>query len=178
MIKVLKTMKKPRHSHGSAVQTNRLMERQLWRLQDLSVGGALGFTLELFFLSLKEMLSSFTSTPRENYITFYVGAFKAITSDWEEFKPSLGTQQIILNLVCDIALPNRGIFSNYRYPEYIMDELLKLLGNMIEGQANTHINAAKHELSGRVDSWEVGDKHLRDRAYEIIRGNHGPSGPS
>jgi hypothetical protein len=137
----------PRHHH--------LMERQLWRLEDLGCGGAFGFTLELYFLSLRQILSTFTSSPREIDISFYIGAFKAITSDWEQVKGSCGTLQILLNLVCDIAIRDRGVFSNYTYPGYITKELLGLLGNMIKGQPNPCIDAAWDEL--RDVEWRTGD---------------------
>ncbi|KAI9431911.1 hypothetical protein H4582DRAFT_2001276 [Lactarius indigo] len=39
-----------------------LMTRQLWRLQDLHNGGGLGFTTELFFLSVRRLLSISCST--------------------------------------------------------------------------------------------------------------------
>ena len=155
---------------------HRLMERQLWRLQDLSVGGAFGFTLELYFLSLKQILSTFTPSPREIHITFYVGAFKAITSDWEQFKDSPGTLQIILNLVCDMAVRDRGIFSNYPYPDYITKELLELLGKMVEGQTNTYIEDAENEL--RDVGWRFGDQGFRDIAYRTIQDHRAPSGSS
>ncbi|KAI0276091.1 hypothetical protein BGY98DRAFT_736331 [Russula aff. rugulosa BPL654] len=44
---------------------NYLMERQLWRLQDLRDGGGLGFTIELFFLALRQ-LSSAPPSPDES----------------------------------------------------------------------------------------------------------------
>jgi hypothetical protein len=152
------------------------MERQLWRLQDLSIGGAFGFTLELYFLSLKKILSTFTPPPREIHVTFYIGAFRAITSDWERFKDSLGTQQIILNLVCDMAVRDRGMFSNFVYPEYITKELLELLGKMVEGQTNTYIDAALNEL--RDVGWRFGDRSFRDNALKTILDHRAPSDPS
>jgi len=148
------------------VGQRRLMERQLWRLHDLSVGGAFGFTLELYFISLKRILSTFSSPPREIHITFFIGAFKAITSDWEQSKGSLGTQQIILNLVCDIAVRDRGLFSNFPYPEFITNELLELLGKMVEGQTNPYIDAALEEL--RDVGWRLRDQNFRDSARETI----------
>jgi hypothetical protein len=126
-----------------------LMERQLWRLEDLRGGDAFGFTLELYFLTLRQILSTFTSSPREIDISFYIRAFNAITFDWKKVKGSLGTLQIILNIVCDIAIRDRGIFSNCKYPDYINKELLELLGNMVEGQegkAKEYIEAATKEL--------------------------------
>ncbi len=166
-VEVLKTVEKTLPAMRAVVQQHHLMERQLWRLQDLSIGGAFGFTLELYFLSLKQILSTYPSSPRDVYITFYLGAFKAITSDWEQLKNSPGTLQIILNLVCDIAVQNRGIFSNFKYPEYITKELLELLGKVVEGQENCDIEPALNELRD-VAGWRVTDKSFRDSAYKTL----------
>ena len=153
---VLRGVERIPPSLRSVPRHHRLMERQLWRLEDLGYGGAFGFTLELYFLSLRQILSTFTSSSREIDISFYIGAFKAITSDWKQVKGSCGTLQIILNLVRDIAIRDRGIFSNFKYPDYITKELLDLLGNMIEGQSNPCIDAAWGEL--RNVEWKIGDR--------------------
>jgi hypothetical protein len=60
------------------------MKRQLWRLQDLRDGGGLGYMIELFFLSLRQLLSIPSS--HESNSAFYTGTFKTITSHWEESK--------------------------------------------------------------------------------------------
>lgn len=153
----------PRHHH--------LMERQLWRLEDLGCGGAFGFTLELYFLSLRQILSTFTSSPKDIDISFYTRAFKVITSDWEQVKGIRGTLQIILNLVCDIAIRDRGNFSNYRYPGYITKELLELLGNMVRGQAKPCIDAARAEL--RSAEWRIDDRDF----LEGVLGTFQPEEP-
>jgi len=163
-IKILKTIEKTLPTMRAVVQQHHLMERQLWRLQDLSIGGAFGFTLELYFLSLKKILSTYTSPPGEIHI---LGAFKAITSDWEQFKNSPGTLQIILNMVCDIAVENRGILSNFTYPEYITKELLELLGRMVEGQDDCDTDPALNELLDVV-GWRVTDKSFRDGALKTM----------
>jgi hypothetical protein len=154
----------PRHHH--------LMVRQLWRLEDLGGGGAFGFTLELYFLSLRQILSTFTSSPREIDISFYIGAFKAITSDWEQVKGSCGTLQIILNLVCDMSIRDRGIFSNYTYPGYITRELLELLGNVVEGQANPCIDATWDEL--RNVEWRIGDRDFLEGVLRTFQEHRAP----
>ena len=128
---------------------------ELWRLEDISVG-AFGFTVELYFLSLRQILSTSIFRPREIHVLFYTSAFKIITSDWEQFKGLRGTLQIILNLVCDIAVQDRGIFSTCEYPSYITEELLKLLDNMVKGQASSYIDAAMEEL--RDLEWRAGDR--------------------
>jgi len=165
-IKVLKTVEKTFPAMRAVVRQRRLMERQLWRLQDLSIGGAFGFTLELYFLSLKQILSTYTSPPGEIHI---LGAFKAITSDWdsEQLKNSPGTLQIILYMACDIAVQNRGIFSNFVYPEYITKELLELFGNMVEGQENCDTDPALKELRN-VPSWRVTDKKFYGALKTIL----------
>jgi len=124
------------------------MERQLWRLEDLRVGGAIGFTLELYFLSIGPFLPTSTSRPQWIPETLFVNTFKTITSEWENFTTSTGTLPIILNLVCDITLKHRGIFSNFKYPEYITEQLLQLLGQMIKGKEGVYRGEALKELLG------------------------------
>jgi len=85
-----------------------LTTRQLWRLQDLRDGGGLGFTTELFFLSLRQLLS--VSSSQESNKVFYTGTFRNIVSRWRESRESLGTQNLLLNIVCDIVIQGRGVF--------------------------------------------------------------------
>ena len=161
----------------SVPRHHRLMERQLWRLDDLSGGGAFGFTLELYFLSLRQILSTFTPSPRGIDTSFYISAFKVITSDWEKVKGSLGTLQIVLNIVCDIAIRDRGIFSNCTYPDCVTKELLELLGNLVKGQANPYICAALDEL--RNVGWRTGEDHgFLEGALETIQKQCEPSDSS
>ncbi|KAI0277488.1 hypothetical protein BGY98DRAFT_1097436 [Russula aff. rugulosa BPL654] len=61
------------------------LQRQLWRLQDLRNGRGFGFTVELFFLGLKQLLSR----PNESYHALYTGTFQAITRDWKRHKNRL-----------------------------------------------------------------------------------------
>ena len=128
---------------------NGLMKRQLWRLQDLRDGGGLGYTIELFFLSLRQLLSM--PSFHESDSVFYTGAFKIITSHWEKSRESQGTQHLLLNLICDLIIQDRGVFSNFSYPESITDRLLDIVGNMIRGYADTHIRDVVREIQS-VDS--------------------------
>ncbi|KAI0270219.1 hypothetical protein BGY98DRAFT_267622 [Russula aff. rugulosa BPL654] len=116
------------------------MRQQLWRLQDLRDGGGLGFTVELFFLALSQLLS--TPSSRNSHSALYTGTFRAITSDWRKHKDALGTQ----NLPLYIVISRRDAFAD-QYPDYIVDELLLLLGNIFEGQTGPHIDRAR-ELFG------------------------------
>jgi len=46
----------------------------------------------------------------DTYSTIYIGTFRAITSDWRKHKHSIGTQRVILNIICDVAIRFRGFF--------------------------------------------------------------------
>jgi hypothetical protein len=77
-LKHLRTIRDTAHDNASIANARHLMERQLWRLQDLRDGGGFGFTVELFFLSLRQLLSMSSSS--DSFSTFYVGTFRAVTS--------------------------------------------------------------------------------------------------
>ncbi|KAI9439337.1 hypothetical protein H4582DRAFT_2098472 [Lactarius indigo] len=111
-----------------------LMERQLWRLQDLRDGSGFGFSVELFFLVLADLSST--------------------ASSWDTHSAlhSIGTHRVILNLICDLARPDRGMFSNRGYPRYITDELLIL----VEGQSGSHVDDAMKELDAVPHSFQEG----------------------
>jgi hypothetical protein len=135
------------------------MQRQLWRLQDLRNGGGLGFTVELFFLALSQMVS--TSSLKESHSALYTGTFRAITSDWSERKYSLGTQNLLLH----IAMSRRWDFA-IRYPAYIVDEFLSLLSNVFEGQTGTHIDEARQVFKcARPDDW----RKFSERVSRVLR---------
>jgi hypothetical protein len=145
-----------------------LMKRQLWRLQDLRDGGGLGFTVELFFLSLRQLLS--IPSLHESNNVFYVGTFKIIASHWEESKKSLGTQHILLGIICDLIIPGRGIFSDFSYPESITTMLLGMVGKMrqVYTGPDEHIRRAEQEIGG-VDLGICTDMGLRRRALAALR---------
>jgi hypothetical protein len=127
-------------------QNRNLLQRQVWRLQDLRDGGGLGFTIELFFLALKQLLSTSSS-----HQTLYIVTFRAITSNWAKYKHSLGTQKVLLDMVASY----QGIISDFEYPAYITNELLDLLKSVFTGQGGKHIDHAieelklHHDLDGR-----------------------------
>jgi len=143
------------------------MKRQLWRLLDLRDGNGLGFTTELFFLTLRGLSSSSSSPKLEE--AFYVGTFKIITSDWGETKESIGTQCILLNLICDLVLKGRGVFSDFPYPGCVVMELLDLIRRIIDGRSGPrlHIDEVVKELQNSKDR-DVRDAELRDLALNII----------
>ena len=158
------------------------MKRQLWRLLDLRDGDGLGFTIELFFLAVRQLeLSSASSLP-ELKKTFYTGTFRAITSGWVYSKDSVGTQNVLLDLLCDLVIRNRGAFSDFSYPPYIVGMLLDLVGKMVEGHNhngfhsdfNTYIDDIIQELEG-VNSRNPMNNDLRDKALNAIYGSPTPT---
>ena len=151
-----------------------LMTRQPRRLQDLRDGGGLGFTIELFFLALRQ-LSSTSSSPELKWV-FYAGTFKVISSSWENSMYSSGTQRILLSLICDLVIKRRGVFSDFSYPAYIVDMLLELVGHMLDGHgdAQPYINSAIEELRD-VDSKDCMDGGLRDRVLGMLWGIQPPN---
>jgi hypothetical protein len=146
------------------------MTSQLWRLQDLRDGGGLGFTIELFFLSLRQL--SPTPSSLELNRVFYTGTFKVITSGWENIEHPSGTQRILLNIICDIVIKSRGVFSDSSYPEYIVNMLLDLLGDMLDrhGYTQPHIINAAEELWS-VNPRDCMNRALRSEALERL-GHH------
>jgi hypothetical protein len=115
------------------------MRQQSWHLQDLHDGGGFGFTVELFFLALSQLLS--TSSSKKSHSALYTGTFRAITSDWRKYKDALGTQ----NLLLYIAFSRREEFAD-QYPAYIVDEFLLLLGNIFEGRTGPHIGRVRESF--------------------------------
>jgi len=98
-----------------------------------------------------------------------MGTFKIITSHWEKSKESIGTQCILLNLICDLVLKGRGVFSDFHYPEYVVDELLDLVRRIIDGRGDprSHIDEIVKELRNSKDR-DVRDAELRESVLVII----------
>jgi len=152
---------------------NHLMERQLWRLLDLREGDGLGFTIELFFLALRQLPPSSpspdSSSSPELKEVFYIGTFDVIKSNWERCKDSAGTQRILLDLLCDIVIQGRGIFSDFPYPQYVVEMLLDLVGNIVKGHggSQSHINDIIQELQND-HLWHRMDNDLRGKVLSAI----------
>jgi hypothetical protein len=145
------------------------MIRQHLRLQDLRDGGGLGFTIELFFLALRQLSS--TSLPPELKEVFYTGTFKVITSEsgWKNIEDLSGTQRILANLICDLVIKGRGVFSNFSYPSCIVDMLFELVKNMAvtHGKPQPHINNAMEELR-LVRNRNIMDRGLQGKALRAL----------
>ncbi|KAH9170227.1 hypothetical protein EDB89DRAFT_1979507 [Lactarius sanguifluus] len=170
ILESLRTLRDDPDRRRSIVHQRHLMERQLWRLQDLRDSGGFGFSVELFFLALAQPLSTM-SPRRDAHSTLYIGTFRAMTSNWRQYKHCMGTQRVILNLVCDVAIPGRGIFSDSNYPRYFTNELLVLLGNMVEGQSGSHIDDAMKEL-GAFLHWLKDDPFVAEVMSTISSRSH------
>ena len=122
-------------------QTDKLLHRQLWRLQDLSAGG-LGFTVELFFLALKKLLS--TPSSKESHPELYIGTFRAIAARGSDYSASPGTQKLLL----DMVVPDWGIIFDFDYPDKVVTESLKFLGSILAGHTgDAHINDVVERLT-------------------------------
>jgi hypothetical protein len=145
------------------------MKRQLWRLLDLRDGRGLGFTVELFFLAVRQLSSTSSSSELELTKVFYTGTFEVITSNWEMSKNSAGTQRVLLDLLCDLVIRFRGVFSDFFYPPYIVEMLLDLVGKIVAGHGglNPHINEVMRELKDDNLRNRM-DNSLRDQALDAI----------
>ena len=166
----LKSLESLRDIHVSSLPgLDQLMKRQLWRLLDLRDGHGFGFTVELFFLSLRQLELSSTSSELGLTKVFYTDTFEVITSDWEKSKDSAGTQRILLDILCDLVIRNRGVFSDSSYPPYIVDMLLDLVQRMVEGHGGSHdhINEVIKELEDDNLRNRM-DNSLRDEALDAI----------
>ena len=151
-------------SRRSVVGRRHLMGRQLWRLLDLRDAGGFGFLVELFLLMLTQLLSM--SSSQDTHSILYVGTFQVITSCWKQHKHSIGTKRVILNVICDIAISNRGIFSNRTYPESILNELLDLLGNIVEEESGSYIDETMKELGENI--FRSGGTMFATQAMDVI----------
>jgi hypothetical protein len=171
---VLESLKSVDQVPVSLRRPNGLMNRQLWRLQDLRDGGGLGYMIELFFLSLRQLLS--IPSLHESNSAFYIGTFKIITSHWKESKKSPGTQRILLNLVCDLIIRDRGVFSGFSYPEPITATLLDMVSNILREFTGPdgHVRDAVSEIED-VDSLRCMDIRLRDSALVALQRFRGTS---
>jgi hypothetical protein len=146
-----------------------LLQRQLWRLQDLHDGGGLGFTVELFFLTLKQLLS--TPPLNESDSQLCIGTLRAITSYQAKHRRSPGTQKLLL----DMILPP-GIISEFRYPAYITDVFFNFIGEFLEGQGGSHLDGAMQELSAPDIYTCYGDEQyaFRDNTLRVVKRARAP----
>jgi hypothetical protein len=189
------------NSTWSGICHRHLMERQLWRLQDLRDGGGFGYWVELCLLIVEQLLHISLST--DAHSSLLLGMFRAAASNWRQHKHSIGTQRVILNIICDLAIPDRGPLSDHEFPRYIIDELLRLVENIVvplgagtpsatrssrthfrartvEGQSGSHIDEAMRELEEAInerDGFERGTETclFRAEAVKVISRSRAPA---
>jgi hypothetical protein len=95
---------------------------------------------------------------------FYMGTFNVITSKWRESKNSAGTQRILLDLLCDLIIRDRGVFSNFSYPPYIVEMLMDLVRKMVEGHGGSHLH-----INEVIEELEDDDLPTRNRMNRSFR---------
>ena len=90
-------------------------------------------------------------------------------SPYSELSPILLQDRTPASLVCDLVIKSRGVFSDFSYPAYIVDMLLEVVGNMVDGQGNTlpHSDEAVDELSN-VYARNCMDRGLREEALQVL----------
>ena len=147
---------------GFTLWEQEIVQRQLWRLEDLRSGGGLGFCVEIFLIALKQLLSA--SLSKESQSALYTSTFRVIISDWRKYKHSLRTQKILLHIISSRC----GLISRFNYPAYVTDELLVLVDNMLKGQTGPHIDLAMERLREMDLRLYQGPPDFTARALEVI----------
>ena len=151
-----------------------VLQRSFWNANDFREGG-LGFVVELFLLSVKQLLSTYPSL--ESYSTLFIGTFRAITSDRRRYAMRIfdPTQNILL----DVVASEQGLLRTFDYPDYITDEVWELLGDVLEVQPYHYIDSAVRQLMDLQR--EVGGRYRAkaEAAISRLRPSHsqGPSTP-
>ena len=155
-----------------AICEGEVVQRQLWRFQDLRSGGGLGFCVEIFLIALKDLLSAGPSMEFQS--TLYTSTFRAITSDWRKYKHSLGTQKILLHAIASRC----GLISRFNYPAYITDDWLVLVDNMLKEQTGPHIDRAVARLGDMDPGFYHGPPDFPAKALEVISQSRPLASPS
>ena len=139
------------------------LRREVWRLEDLCDGHGLGFTVELFFLALKQLLS--TSSSKESHSALLMGTFQAITSDSSKYESPLGTQRLLL----DCVVSNNDIV--FGSTDTIIDEFFSLLATVLRGQSGSHIEDIVQLLTEKLRSRLIPKRRaFYQKALEVING--------
>ena len=91
-----------------------------------------------------------------------MGTFRAITFDWGKYKDSLGTQKTLLDIV---VTRGREFDLSGRYPAFLANEFLVLLGKVFEGQTGLHIDEAVQHLSPSPNTRHARPRNFQAKAY-------------
>ena len=126
---------------GKVIWPKHLLQRSLWSFDDF-YGGGLGLAVELFLLSLKQLLS--TSPSHKPYSALFISTFRAITSDRREYgRLILDTSQ---NILLDVVASEQHLLRTFNYPDYITDEVWELFGDVFEGRPDTYTDKVVQRL--------------------------------
>jgi hypothetical protein len=108
----------------------------VWRLQDLRDGGGLGFTVELILpYTQTAFIHTIITRVKTGLLYWHFQSHHVWLGDhhglfWDAAD--------LINLICYLVIRSRGVFSDFPYPEYIVDMLLKLVGKMVDRHGNAH----------------------------------------
>jgi hypothetical protein len=153
----------------------RLLQRRLLSLDDYFEGG-LAVAVELFLLSLKQLLSTYPS--HESYSALYISTFRAITSDRKTYGNThfTGTLKILL----DVVGSDQGFLRTFNYLDYITDEVWDLLGDLLEVYSGPYIDSAVQQLTDLQHEVGGGYGARAEAVISRIRPSHsqGPSSPT
>jgi hypothetical protein len=155
--------------HASA---RRPFSEQLWRLQDLSHNGML-YILELLFAVVRS-LDQQVAVQNLEARGFYTGTFRAITSRWKEVRETSATQNgivTVLREVLETPQTKLGMAASSSptpaLPSYLMEEMLKLVANVLRGKQGNHVEEAVYMIktySGKL----ARDDPMKPRAEDAI----------
>ena len=137
-----------------------LLQRTLWSLDDFNEGG-LGFAVEVFLLFIRELISTYWWSG--SHSALYISTFRAITSDRGRYGAS--NLNATHNIILDAIVSKQGLLRTIDYPDYITDEVWKLLGDMLEDHEGPHIDSAVQRLT---DLKLEDDGKYVDRASALI----------
>jgi hypothetical protein len=119
-------------------ETRTPMETQLWRLQDLRSGG-LVYSLELFIQATKS--SAKAALPESSEL--YRDTFPVIARRWyEAYKHGIWTELLLVDLLRRVLPPANGDSSLDEVPEYIIDQFLTFLADVLKNKNEYHVDDA------------------------------------
>ena len=123
-------------------ETRTPMETQLWRLQDLRSGG-LVYSLELFIQAIKS--SAKAALPESSEL--YRDTFPVIARRWSEaYKHGIWTELLLVDLLRRVLPPANGDSSLDQVPEYIIDQFLTFLADVLKNKDEYHVDDAISQI--------------------------------
>ncbi|KAI0263248.1 hypothetical protein BC834DRAFT_325181 [Gloeopeniophorella convolvens] len=121
---------------------NRMVERLLWRCFDIADGQGFGLSVELFLITLTQLLPRLPTSGSHH--VFFILYFGTLTSDWNKHMRHMGTRRIILHLLCDTVLRNQRAGFSCGFPQWLVDEVTTLARNILRGDKG-RISTARYK---------------------------------